>query len=202
MKALHIGCCDTLIDGWINSDNNVACWLSEEDQAKVMFLNAEIKFPFKDNELDFIYSEHVIEHLTYNGFKNYISECYRCLKPGGVVRTACPYLDFYIELWLHPNKYKEFIEKHCKMFHNELLHDFKGEEIPAMFVLNDNLKMWDHQVMYDKKTLIKMFSKKFKNIKQCDYQESEYKELQGIEHDNKRGHDHNILETIIFECKK
>lgn len=201
MKALHIGCQDNILDGWINSDLEVCSWIEDKYKDKILCFNAEEHFPFDDNELDFIYSEHVIEHLSYEGFKNYISESYRCLKPGGVIRTACPYLDFNIELWQNPHKYKKFIKQHCEMFHNELFDDW-GDDVPAMFILNDDLRMWGHQIMYDKSTLIKMFSKFFNNIKQCNYQESEYDMLRCLESNDKRGNEHNKLETIIFECTK
>lgn len=203
MKALHLGCEKCLIDGWINTDIKIDDYLSDEDKHKVLILDAEGPFPYNDNEFDFIYSEHLIEHLSYCGFKNYIRECYRCLKPGGVLRTACPYLDFYIDLWNNPHEYEDFIQHHCEMFNKELLNDWKNEEyVPPMFILNDNMRMWNHQVMYDKNTLIKIFKKTFNNVKQCEYQKSDYKELQNLEHDNKRGHDENVLETIIFECVK
>lgn len=53
--------------------------------------------PYKDNSVDFIYSEHFIEHLSADEAKSFFKECYRVLKPGGVIRTATIDLQYMLE---------------------------------------------------------------------------------------------------------
>jgi len=50
--------------------------------------NAEIRFPFKDETFDNIYSLCVMNHIT--DWNNYITEKMRCLKPGGVLLERLP----------------------------------------------------------------------------------------------------------------
>jgi SAM-dependent methyltransferase len=47
-------------------------------------------FPLKDNTVDIIQSEDVMEHIEYNLLKDSINEIYRILKPGGLFRLSMP----------------------------------------------------------------------------------------------------------------
>ena len=204
IKALHCGCSYTFIPGFINADIEISGWLPPDVINQVIILDVEKKFQFEDNTFDYIYSEHMIEHLSYDGIKNYISECYRCLKPGGVIRTAWPKVDFLIELQNNPKKYFTYIKNHVDLFHPELLDDFKSyENIPVSLIINDNYRMWGHQIMYDIKGLTQMFKLfGFKNIISVNYGESKHDIFKGIEHSNKRGLECNMLETGVIECEK
>lgn len=46
--------------------------------------------PLKDNSVDIIQSEDVMEHIEYNSLKQTINEIYRVLKPGGLFRLSMP----------------------------------------------------------------------------------------------------------------
>lgn len=199
IKALHCGCGKNKIPGFINTDRGDSDW-SEED----FKLDVEKRFPYLDNELDYIYSEHMIEHLSYEGCKNFIQESYRCLKPGGVIRTAFPKIEFLIDAYKHPELYQTYITKHYEIFNEELIWDFGGiENIPISFLINDCYHMWDHKVMYDIPALKRMFEiRGFIYIKECEYGESEHQIFKGIEHSNKMGYECNKLETGIIECTK
>lgn len=197
--ALHCGCGNTRIPGFINADRGDSGWSTEDIK-----LDVEKRFPYNDNTIDYIYSEHMIEHLSYEGCKNYISESYRCLKPGGVIRTAFPKIEFLIELYRNPKLYTTYIQKHCEMFNNQLIKDFGSiENIPIQFIIDDHYHMWGHQVMYDIPALKKMFELYgFTSIKECDFGESDHQIFKGIEHSNRMGYECNKLETGIIECTK
>jgi SAM-dependent methyltransferase len=46
--------------------------------------------PLKDNTVDTVQSEDVMEHIEYNMLKKSINEIYRVLKPGGLFRLSMP----------------------------------------------------------------------------------------------------------------
>tara|TARA_Y100000590_G_C15552374_1_gene951425 strand:- start:252 stop:902 length:651 start_codon:yes stop_codon:yes gene_type:complete len=46
--------------------------------------------PLKDNTVDIILSEDVMEHIEYSKLKDSINEIYRILKPGGLFRLSMP----------------------------------------------------------------------------------------------------------------
>ncbi len=87
---LNIGCHKRYLNGWINADIRKVKPLD-------IVLDARYNLPFKNNSLDFIYSEHFIEHLTYEEGEFFFKECHRTLKPSGIVRTATICLDGMIQ---------------------------------------------------------------------------------------------------------
>lgn len=205
MNALNAGCGDTLFKDWINVDiKDVRLKQFLTPDYPFLLMNLENEFPFDSNYFDYIYSEHLIEHLSYYGFKTFMMECYRCLKPGGIMRVAWPKLEFLIDLWLHSDQYKDYIENHCENFNHVLAEDFNGgKNVPAMYVINENYRSWGHQIMYDiptLKMLIKNFG--FKNIKEVEYCKSDHPVLCNLELGNKRGTKMNKLETAVLECEK
>ena len=63
--------------------------------------------PFDDNQFDAVYHSHVLEHLEPADGEKLLSECYRVLRPGGVLRIVVPnleqiatlYLNYHREAW-------------------------------------------------------------------------------------------------------
>lgn len=49
--------------------------------------------PFESSSLEFIFSEHFLEHLFFDEALSLMRECYRILKPFGVIRTCVPDAD-------------------------------------------------------------------------------------------------------------
>ncbi|QKC83266.1 methyltransferase domain-containing protein [Mesorhizobium sp. NZP2077] len=75
---LNFGCGTNRLDGWQNFD-------AEIDITKPL--------PFADDHADFIYAEHVVEHVDYVKALAFFAECRRVLKPGGVIRICVPSLE-------------------------------------------------------------------------------------------------------------
>jgi predicted SAM-dependent methyltransferase len=84
---LHIGCGGRHVAGWLNVDK----FAGNADT----YLNATTVFPFADNSFDKIFTEHTIEHLPIEKIRLFLSEIFRVLKPGGVLRVTCPDLELY-----------------------------------------------------------------------------------------------------------
>ena len=105
-KKLHIGCGRKTRSGWLASD----LFPNKE----VIFLDATQRFPFKEHTFDYIFSEHMIEHIDYFDGRKMLQECSRVLKPGGKIRIATPDLKKYLSLiktfmtnfFFHPINYK------------------------------------------------------------------------------------------------
>ncbi len=60
----------------------------------VFGMDATQPFRLPDNSFHFIYSEHMIEHVPLVGGQKMLKECYRVLRPGGVIRIVTPSLHF------------------------------------------------------------------------------------------------------------
>lgn len=53
---------------------------------------ADLRYPLlvEDNVVDGIFTEHTLEHLTYDEDARLLGECYRILRPGGRIRVVLP----------------------------------------------------------------------------------------------------------------
>ena len=76
--------------GWLNTDLH---GYGHGDE--LVYLDVRKPFPLPDASFDLVYSEHMLEHLTYAEGQRCLRECFRVLKPGGthpnrdtVTRTA------------------------------------------------------------------------------------------------------------------
>ena len=77
---LQIGCDTNLLTGWLNSGISLKeCWFG-------IYLDAGKPFPFPESSFNFVFSEHLFEHLNYQQATNMLKESYRVLKPEGVFR--------------------------------------------------------------------------------------------------------------------
>ena len=101
---LHIGSGRNYLENWINID------FSKRTKKDLSF-DVRKGIPFPSNSVDYIFSEHFIEHITYNEGLFYFSEVFRVLKNGGVLRTAFPDLDFIIESYQNDSwREKEWVK--------------------------------------------------------------------------------------------
>src|SRR5687767_1281080 len=65
---LHIGAGLSLLTGWLNTDLTA--------RPGVSYLDATARFPFPSDSFDFIYSEHMIEHVSYADGQRMLRECF------------------------------------------------------------------------------------------------------------------------------
>ena len=86
MKLLNLGCGKHYHDEWINIDYTK----TGENVFPCNLLNG---IPFKDDEIDVIYNSHLFEHFNKHNGINFIKECYRELKPNGILRIVVPDLE-------------------------------------------------------------------------------------------------------------
>ena len=89
---LQLGCGSHPLDGWLNTD-------ASPRAADVMRLNAARPFPFPDDAFAYVYSEHMIEHVSFRSAERALAESFRVLVPGGKIRVSTPDLAFLIDLW-------------------------------------------------------------------------------------------------------
>lgn len=98
---LHLGCGKNIKDGYINIDK----FYKDE-----RVLNYDISnLPYENNSVDEILTEHVIEHIPFKDEKMFWDECFRVLKPGGILQTECPDMEWLCKQFLKSkDDFKEF----------------------------------------------------------------------------------------------
>src|SRR5688500_9331560 len=90
LSYLNLGCGYHYHEDWVNVD-----FVSTGEG--VIGHNLLNGIPFNDNTFEVVYHSHVIEHFTKRDGKKFLTECYRVLKPEGIIRVAIPDLQKIVE---------------------------------------------------------------------------------------------------------
>jgi predicted SAM-dependent methyltransferase len=83
---LNLGCGGRYRDGWVNVNFT-------STGPGVISANLEKGIPFPDNSFEVVYHSHVLEHFTKYATVDFLKECHRVLKHGGVIRAVVPDLE-------------------------------------------------------------------------------------------------------------
>lgn len=191
VHKLHLGCGLNYLPSWLNTDIM--------PDKKRIYLDITKKFTFDDGSFDYIFTEHVIEHMPYLDGKNLIQESFRTLKSGGVLRLVTPDINFLIGLYQDPDKkiHKDYIEWNSDLF--------IGSKAPhhALSVVNNYVRDWGHEYIYDAATLIEMLNGcGFVDIAERKLGESDFEELQSLENESRHPEGFLALESLVLEAKK
>ena len=188
---LHIGCGLNILPGWLNSDYYPA-------NKDLLHVDAEKSFPFPDETFDFIFSEHMIEHIPYPSAHHMLLECFRVLKPGGTIRISTPDLNFLIALYGE----KSNLQLSYIKWSQEKFVPWAPEATDT-FVINNFVRDWGHCFVYDEKTLRSaMQNAGFDPVVRCRINESAFPELRGLENENRMPPGFLRLETLTMEGTK
>lgn len=191
VKKLHLGCGKNYLDGWVNTD----FW----PDSKAIYLDITRRFTFEDNTFDYIFTEHVIEHVPYLAGKNLLQESFRVLKPGGTLRVVTPDINFLIGLYQDSQKdlHRDYIKWNSGLF-------IRGNAPhTALSVFNNFVRDWGHKYIYDIATLrAEMENCGFIDIATPALNESMHEPLRNIEHDSRHPNGFLALESLVIEGTK
>jgi predicted SAM-dependent methyltransferase len=171
VRKVQIGAGGSRLKGWLNTD-------IEPGGDGLAYLDATKRFPFEDGSIHYIFSEHVIEHLTYDEGKAMIAEAYRVLAPGGKMRVSTPDLMQFIALFDDnpSDDVKAFIDAKLKW------HEWPRDANSAAIILNLQMSSWGHKFMYDFETLSGALEQAgFRNPQAFDENVSNDEHLRGLE---------------------
>jgi predicted SAM-dependent methyltransferase len=164
---LHIGAGPYRLDGWLNSD------LISGD----IYVDLARPLPLPDASFEYVFGEHVIEHIPEAKGVRLLTELRRILRPGGVARLTTPDLRKIVSLYRDENpvigldEYRRFLDDETG----------KPHERPAQ-VFNDYLRLWGHRYVYDEEDLTaKLRSAGFSAVERVEPGESAHELLRGLE---------------------
>jgi predicted SAM-dependent methyltransferase len=134
---------------WVNVDAVI-------DRNVDYLLDFNRRLPFPDESFDGIFCEHVLEHFTLDEGERMAREAYRVLRPSGCFRVVAPD--------------GELIMRHY-FDQPDSLRQFRGAGETDMEVVNSHFhQRYEHQFIYDFKTLTKMLTRAgFREVKQASY---------------------------------
>ena len=171
LKKLQLGTSNSPIIGWLNTD-------VLPTNRRVAYLDATRRFPFNDDIFDYVYSEHMIEHLEHQSAVFMLRECLRVLKPGGKIRISTPDLKVYTSLQSKEKTASQnfYVDWVTERFMPDV--DYCKE----VFLINNAFRAWGHQFLYDRETLkVTMTRIGFEDIKYYQPGVSDDENLRGIE---------------------
>jgi predicted SAM-dependent methyltransferase len=171
---LHLGCGKNLLPGWRNID------IVEGPGVILQDLTRE--FQIRSGEVDFVFSEHFIEHITLEQAGFFFSECYRVLRKGGVLRVSTPDLCFLI---------KKYLEERLSEWKN-----VGWNPSTPCRMINEGMRLWGHQFLYDNQELETLLHEaKFSEVYSVEWRKSRHVELCNLECRPYHG-------ELIFEAAK
>ncbi|MDZ4401089.1 methyltransferase domain-containing protein [Prosthecobacter sp.] len=190
-KKLHIGCGPHNLPGWLNAD-----LYPTGNQIR---LDATRRFPFDEDVFDYIYSEHMIEHVPWTDGVRMLRECFRVLKPGGVIRIATPDLKFVTRL----------LRGELSPLEQEYIRQSRDRWTPwaqdatAAYAINNFMRAWGHQFIFDEPTLNRSLALAgFDAVTNPLLQESRHAALSNLAASERMPNGFLALETLVAEGLK
>ncbi|MGD0338461.1 MAG: methyltransferase domain-containing protein [Bacteroidota bacterium] len=106
LPYINLGCGYKYHKDWVNIDLS-------PDSSYVKSWDLRKGIPFTENTFEVVYHSQLIEHYEKEEARKFIKECYRVLKPGGIIRIVTPDLEDIVRNYLrllevniqHPTEY-------------------------------------------------------------------------------------------------
>lgn len=195
VRKLQLGAGPNPLAGWLNTDLRAV-------SPGCIFLDASRPLPFGDETFDYIFSEHLVEHLSYGAGLSMLRECYRVLKPGGRIRVATPDLETVIGL--HTVEKSDIQQRYINWVVDRYLPEVDGPG--EAFVINNMFRNFGHQFIYDWSTLRSALgAARFIDVARYSVGESNDDNFRGIEshnHSEDGGADMNRFEAMVLEARR
>lgn len=159
-NKLHLAAGSNIMQDWANLDIN--------HKRGTIWHDLTAPLCVSDEKIEYIYCEHFIEHISSNEANDLLKECYRVLKPGGVLRFSTPNLDYLI---------KQYKEKNLLEWENV------GWLPPsACTMINEGMHLWGHKYLYNLEELINRLEMQgFSKVESVGWRESQHDDLRNLE---------------------
>lgn len=197
---LHIGCGLITPDSWLNLDGSWNAKIAKHSiikkilkimhlvpesqlnidwSSEIFIYNIQKPLPFKDDSFETVYASHLLEHLYLKNTREFLSECFRVIKPGGILRIMVPNLRKLCENYMDD---KNILAG--DKFIDSLNMVEKSEQKKGLFYKVYGLltNFHSHKWMYDGKSLSFYFHEAgFSEIKEMNRHNSRIKNIEEVE---------------------
>jgi len=168
---IHFGCGNQILDGFVNTD----VFGNQKAQSGI---DLRHPLPVESNTFEGAYAHHVVEHLFYEDAHRFFGECFRILKPKGILRIVVPDLGKFLSAYSKSgttNEMFEWIPKHhlpkgCSTQLELIDHLARGE------YFNEHRSLWDDETLlqrvsetgFSKVRIVELGSSENKMLNQLD----------------------------------
>lgn len=170
VRKLQLGAGFNNPQGWLNSDI--------EPTDNQVYIDATARFPLPDGSFQYIFNEHLIEHLPWELGMVMLRESHRVLAKGGKIRIVTPNLTKFVQLLdgAPDAEAQRFIDAKFRQ------GGVAVNAVPGTYIFNRQMREWGHQFLYDPTTLRKSLELVgFKQIKQYEVTEKTDPVFQEVE---------------------
>lgn len=191
IPKLHIGGSWRRLQGWLNTDIELI--------PDVMQMDATQHFPFMDGTFQYVYTEHMIEHVPYPNGLYMLQECHRVMRRGGVIRVVTP--DLAVILGLYGSNLCADQQRYLLW----LRQTFVPQESPpnAVSAINAMFRLWGHQFIYDEETLSEaMRAAGFSSVTRRFIGDSDHPDLQNLGNEQRYPEGLLNFESVTLEGRK
>jgi Uncharacterized protein conserved in bacteria len=174
-RKLHIGSGPERLEGWVNID-----LLPYPGVDRVL----DVTRPIPERDVDFIFAEHFLEHLSLRDGIAFLRESRRCLNDDGVIRLSTPNLDWVVATQYQPGRWTG----------NE-------DAVRDCVNLNRGFRGWGHAFLYNEATMRRVLNDcGFARVIRCDYGESAQGPLRGLERHERSDDSPDLPHVLIIEA--
>jgi len=124
----------------------------------------DVTKPWPFNDLEYVYGEHFLEHLSLEGAVDFLNNAWKSLKPRGIIRLSTPSLEWVLST------------------HFNLSEPSAEQRISSTFAINRAFHGWGHQFLYSQEFLTSVLENVgWREIQYCEYGKSEQPALTKLE---------------------
>jgi predicted SAM-dependent methyltransferase len=194
VRKLQLGSGGNVLPGWLNTDIH-----DFRRTHEVVYMDARETFPLPDASFDVVFSEHMLEHLSYPDGLHCLRECRRVLRPRGRIRVATPSLERLMNLY--DRDLSDLQRRYLRWSIDEFM-PHADAQLPG-FVLNTFVRAWGHEFVYDAQTLRHALERSgFEEIEERRVGESDDPHLSGLERHLREAPELNEYETLVLEARR
>lgn len=187
---LNVGAGDHLLPGWLNTDLRPT--------GDAVYLDVTRPIPVPDGSFDYVFCEHLIEHLPLADGLRMLREFRRVLSPQGVLRLGTPDFAFLVDLWslgLSPD-HRDYVDWSLAEFTPD------APLRSPMVVINNFVRDWGHTFIYDEDMLRDALAAAgFATVRRVAVGHSEHPLLAGIDNEARMPAGFLSLESIYLEAE-
>lgn len=188
MTKIQFGSGCNILDGWLNL---------QEGQADITKPLA-----FKNYSVDYILAEHVCEHVSHQGAFGFFKECYRILRPTGVVRIIVPDV---VKIWSQPTEdYLQYISGNASEWWSNAGLKWHGRNATAKDAVETIVYCHGHKSCWNEAILMTLLGAVGFRVHLCQYGKSHNStELNNVDgHWKMMGLERCIMESSVAEGTK
>lgn len=189
VPRLHVGCGHHPLKNWLNCDYNPS-------MPEILAADAsDLRFVPSESFL-YVFSEHLSEHLDTQAADKFLAECFRVLKPGGILRVATPNLSYFCRMIIDPSPfdadYLDFDQRRNG-----------AHATPVADTFNRMMRNWGHTYIYDEAALTwYMHRRGFEQVSSRQALQSDHEFLRYLENTGRKPSDFIARETLILEGRR